>query len=149
MVRVRSWRVSIRPRCSARSTVRGDMPTASSRPWRNGTWPVWPKRCCRFWTPAISTSWNGWNRWWPGLPCALTGIGPGSCAPSWAWPLKSRTTAPWRTTSCSCCSGKRWTSRWRSASCPTPSRGRMPHCTTCSDGSARRSRTGFPIFLGQ
>ena len=58
----------------------GDMPTASSRPWRNGTWPVWPKRCCRFWTPAISTSWNGWNRWWPGLPCALTGIGPGSCA---------------------------------------------------------------------
>lgn len=85
----------------------------------------------------------GWNRWWPGLPCALTGIGPGSCAPSWAWPLKSRTTAPWRTTSCSCCSGKRWTSRWRSASCPTPSRGRMPHCTTCSDGSARRSRTGW------
>ena len=74
------------------------MPTASSQPWRNGTWPVWPKRCCRFWTPAISTSWNGWNRWWPGLPCALTGIGPGSCAPSWDWPLKSRTTAPRRTT---------------------------------------------------
>ena len=112
------------------------MPTpASSKPWRNGTWPVWPKRLLPVLDARDIDVVERVNRWWPGLPCAGPALGQGALVPGLA--AEEWTTAPWRTTSCSCCRGK-GTSRWRFLS----GRHHGAGCRTARpvpDGSARRS----------
>ena len=73
------------------------------------------------------------DRWWPGLPCALTGIGPAAARKLGLAAEEPDDRAPGGRLPAAAAAGKvDFTLAFRLR--PTPSRGRMPHCTTCSDG---------------
>ena len=84
--RARSWTPSTRPPCSARSITAAATPTATSRRSRSGTWPGWPRRCCRCSTSTRTPPSRRPPTCCSRSPTATTGTGATGCAPSWAWP---------------------------------------------------------------